>query len=59
MTILINVLIFLLIFGYAAYTLVRFFKKSKQGKCAACDINKGCGHALPKEMKKHQQHHTS
>ncbi|APR60116.1 FeoB-associated Cys-rich membrane protein [Staphylococcus condimenti] len=56
MTILINAVIILLIFGYAAYTLIRFFKKSKQGKCAACDINQGCGHAMPKEMKKHQKH---
>ncbi|MCR8642477.1 FeoB-associated Cys-rich membrane protein [Paenibacillus sp. N1-5-1-14] len=30
------------IFGYAAWTLVRFYKKSKQGKCAGCSIAKTC-----------------
>ncbi|MCD8915898.1 FeoB-associated Cys-rich membrane protein [Staphylococcus sp. IVB6181] len=54
MTLLINGIILLLILGYAAFTIIRFFKKSKQGKCAACEINKGCGHSMPKAMKKHQ-----
>jgi|HigsolmetaGSP11D_1036233.scaffolds.fasta_scaffold51778_1 radical SAM protein with 4Fe4S-binding SPASM domain len=31
-----------LIFGYAAWTLVRFVKKSKKGACAACEMNKHC-----------------
>lgn len=52
MTLLINGIILLLILGYAAFTIIRFFKKSKQGKCAACEINKGCGHSMQKAMKK-------
>lgn len=38
MSVIINILIFLAIFGYALYTLVKFFKRSKQGKCGTCDI---------------------
>ncbi|ANS74295.1 hydrolase [Paenibacillus yonginensis] len=33
----------LLIFGYAAWTLVSFIRKSRKGKCAACSMNKNCG----------------
>ncbi|MCH4986090.1 FeoB-associated Cys-rich membrane protein [Macrococcoides goetzii] len=43
MSILINVLLFVLIFGYATYTLYKFFKKSKAGKCNSCDLNDSCG----------------
>ncbi|WP_147533096.1 FeoB-associated Cys-rich membrane protein [Bacillus marasmi] len=39
---LVNFLIGGAIFGYAAWALVRFINKSKQGKCAACDIQKTC-----------------
>lgn len=42
MTVMINILIFLAIFGYALYTLGKFFKRSKQGKCGTCDINSDC-----------------
>ncbi|ABD31862.1 virus attachment p12 family protein [Staphylococcus aureus] len=42
MSVIINILIFLAIFGYALYTLVKFFKRSKQGKCGTCDINRDC-----------------
>ncbi|HBI03085.1 MAG TPA: FeoB-associated Cys-rich membrane protein [Paenibacillaceae bacterium] len=31
-----------LIFSYAAWTLYRFVKKSKQGKCTACALKDGC-----------------
>jgi hypothetical protein len=31
-----NIVIGAVIFGYAAYALVRYINKSKQGKCAAC-----------------------
>jgi hypothetical protein len=31
-----NIVIGAVIFGYAAYALVRYIKKSKKGKCAAC-----------------------
>ena len=38
----VNILIGAIIFGYAAYTLVNFVKRSKKGKCAACSLNKSC-----------------
>ncbi|WP_374120547.1 FeoB-associated Cys-rich membrane protein [Neobacillus sp. PS3-40] len=37
-----SILIGGLIFGYASYALVRFIKRSKKGKCAACDLRKSC-----------------
>ncbi|WP_076461671.1 FeoB-associated Cys-rich membrane protein [Limosilactobacillus caccae] len=39
MKLLINVLIILAIVAYAFYLLGKTFKKSKQGKCAACDFD--------------------
>ncbi|HGN7096564.1 TPA: FeoB-associated Cys-rich membrane protein [Staphylococcus aureus] len=42
MSVIINILIFLAIFGYALYTLVKFFKRSKQGKCGTCEIDRDC-----------------
>jgi len=42
MTILINVLIILAIFSYTVFTLTRFLKKSKAGKCPSCGIKDGC-----------------
>lgn len=42
MAIFINIILFLAIFGYAAYTLTRFFRRSKEGKCGTCDVNQ-CG----------------
>ncbi|MBU5268246.1 FeoB-associated Cys-rich membrane protein [Virgibacillus proomii] len=38
----VNILIGLAIFGYAGWMMVRHIKKSKQGKCAACPLNKSC-----------------
>ncbi|WP_196220239.1 FeoB-associated Cys-rich membrane protein [Terrilactibacillus tamarindi] len=32
----------ILIFGYAAWTISRFIKKSKQGRCATCALQKAC-----------------
>jgi hypothetical protein len=43
---LINILIGGAIFGYAAWALVRFINKSKQGKCAACHAKKTCSSEL-------------
>lgn len=43
MSIIINALLFILIFGYALFTLYKFFKKSKAGKCNSCDLNDNCG----------------
>lgn len=37
-----NIVIGLGIFGYAAYALVKYIKKSKEGKCAACSTNESC-----------------
>jgi len=31
-----------LIFWYAGFALVRFFRKSKEGQCAACSLNRYC-----------------
>ncbi|USG64352.1 FeoB-associated Cys-rich membrane protein [Brevibacillus ruminantium] len=38
----ISILIGVLIFAYAAFTLFRFVKRSKMGKCAGCSLNKSC-----------------
>lgn len=38
----INILIGVLIFGYAGWTMWKFINKSKQGKCAACELKKSC-----------------
>ncbi|MDP4083976.1 MAG: FeoB-associated Cys-rich membrane protein [Bacillota bacterium] len=39
---LVNIVIGIAIFGYASFALVKFIKKSKKGKCAACDLQKSC-----------------
>jgi hypothetical protein len=38
----VNLIIGGVIFGYAAWALVRFLNRSKQGKCAACHIQDSC-----------------
>lgn len=43
MSLLINIILFVLIFGYAIYTLYKFFKKSKEGKCNSCNVKQDCG----------------
>ncbi|MBC1435651.1 FeoB-associated Cys-rich membrane protein [Listeria rocourtiae] len=42
LSLLINILIGSLIFGYAAYALIRHIKKSKSGKCSGCHLEKSC-----------------
>ncbi|PJO40461.1 FeoB-associated Cys-rich membrane protein [Lysinibacillus xylanilyticus] len=42
MTLLINILIGCIIFGYAGFTLYKSIKKQKKGKCAACSLQKSC-----------------
>lgn len=37
-----NLLLGSLIFGYAAFALFRFVKKSRQGKCSACSMKNSC-----------------
>lgn len=39
---LVSILLGVLIFGYAGWTLYRFIQKSKKGKCATCSISKQC-----------------
>lgn len=41
-TILINVIIGAIIFGWAAIALFKSIKKQKSGKCAACALQKKC-----------------
>ncbi|MGG0719269.1 FeoB-associated Cys-rich membrane protein [Robertmurraya massiliosenegalensis] len=38
----VNIIIGGLIFGYASWALWKFIKRSKQGKCASCDIKGSC-----------------
>ncbi|MFQ3852905.1 FeoB-associated Cys-rich membrane protein [Staphylococcus sp. 2S1] len=42
MSIIINIVIFLAIFGYTIFTLTKFMKKSKEGKCGSCGSKEGC-----------------
>ncbi|MEX3745057.1 MULTISPECIES: FeoB-associated Cys-rich membrane protein [Lysinibacillus] len=42
MTLLVNILIGSIIFGYAGITLYKSIKKQKKGKCAACSLQKSC-----------------
>ncbi|MCM3211028.1 FeoB-associated Cys-rich membrane protein [Bacillus licheniformis] len=37
-----NITIGALIFSYAAWTLIKFVKRSRKGKCAACELNCTC-----------------
>ena len=37
-----NVVIGTVIFGYAGWAMYRHIKKSKEGKCAACNIKSSC-----------------
>jgi len=37
-----SVILGVLIFGYAAFTLYRYVKRSKMGKCAGCSASKSC-----------------
>ncbi|WP_070119603.1 FeoB-associated Cys-rich membrane protein [Bacillus marinisedimentorum] len=39
---LVNLIIGGAIFGYAAWAMFRYIKKSKEGKCAACSIKDSC-----------------
>nr|WP_251554906.1 FeoB-associated Cys-rich membrane protein [Neobacillus muris] len=48
-----SIIIGIAVFGYASWALVKFIQKSKQGKCAACEINKSCSKecCIPKQVK--------
>ncbi|MBP1932107.1 FeoB-associated Cys-rich membrane protein [Ammoniphilus resinae] len=47
---LINILLGVLIFGYAGWTLYRFVRKSKEGKCAGCSIKNSCKSACDAQL---------
>lgn len=40
--IIISVILGVLIFSYAIWTIQNFIKKSRQGRCAACSLKKTC-----------------
>ncbi|MBD3921684.1 FeoB-associated Cys-rich membrane protein [Paenibacillus sp. PR3] len=37
-----NIIVGAAIFGYAGWTLVRYVRKTRQGKCAACSLQSSC-----------------
>lgn len=39
----ISVILGILIFGYAVWSIACFIKKSRQGRCAACSLKNACG----------------
>ncbi|GER67699.1 hypothetical protein BpJC7_02400 [Weizmannia acidilactici] len=40
-----SILLGIAIFAYAAFTLIRFMKKSREGQCASCALKDSCGKA--------------
>ncbi|QLK85436.1 FeoB-associated Cys-rich membrane protein [Staphylococcus sp. 17KM0847] len=51
MTLLINLLLIICIASYSLFVLTRYIKRSKQGKCSACEISKKCNsEQLPKHL---------
>lgn len=46
-----SILLGVAIFGYAGWTLFRFVRKSKEGKCAGCSVKNSC-HSNAKENHK-------
>ncbi|KQL53622.1 hydrolase [Heyndrickxia shackletonii] len=46
-----SIIIGVLIFGYAAFTLYKFMKKSKQGACAHCSLKNNCQSACNTVLK--------
>lgn len=40
-----SILIGVVIFAYAAFTLIRFVKKSREGQCASCALKDHCNTA--------------
>ncbi|MFQ3545698.1 FeoB-associated Cys-rich membrane protein [Halobacillus rhizosphaerae] len=37
-----SIILGLLIFGYAVWMVISFFKKSRQGKCGTCALKESC-----------------
>ncbi|TXL65117.1 FeoB-associated Cys-rich membrane protein [Cerasibacillus terrae] len=54
---LINILLGVLIFGYAGWTLFRFVQKSKKGKCATCELKSVCN--TPCDSEKTDMHRNN
>lgn len=52
MGLLVNIIIFAAIFGFAGYQIYRAVKRSKQGKCAACDYDCEAKKLLNKSKKR-------
>lgn len=44
-----SIIIGLLIFGYAGWTLFSYVRKTKKGKCAGCSIAKTCASSCSSE----------
>lgn len=38
----VNLLLGGAIFGYTIYAIIKFIKRSKQGKCGGCELEKAC-----------------
>lgn len=53
-----SILIGVLIFGYAGWTLLSYVKKTKKGKCAGCSLSKTCVSSCG-DMSKPSQVNTS
>ncbi|WP_306669212.1 MULTISPECIES: FeoB-associated Cys-rich membrane protein [Staphylococcus] len=52
MTLLLNLILIALIVCYVVFVTTRYIKKSKQGQCSACEVNKSCS---TKQLPKHLQ----
>ncbi|MFC5402677.1 FeoB-associated Cys-rich membrane protein [Cohnella soli] len=37
-----SIIVGIAIFGYAGWTLTRYVRKTRQGKCAACSLQSSC-----------------
>ena len=47
-----NISIGVLIFAYAAWTIIRFYRKSKEGKCSGCSSKKRCSVDMDNQISK-------
>ncbi|WP_054954670.1 FeoB-associated Cys-rich membrane protein [Paenibacillus dakarensis] len=45
-----SIIIGVLIFGYAGWTLFSYIKKTKKGKCAGCSLAKTCSSSCSSEI---------
>lgn len=55
-----NIIIGLLIFGYAGWTIYRHIQKSKEGKCGTCELKSNCKSCCtPTAIKSNDNNHKS